>query len=196
MRNLGFLVVALAACSPDIRSGSYLCGPNETCPAGEACDGPTNQCVVASAATGFACDPVDEHEPDNTPQTGTTIGNLACVSPLSSQHGCLAPGDAQDWFQFVAPSACTAVEIQIRLSYPVAFEPLAVVLGDASGAQLATDTACPMPAAGGDDSRCLTMPLTGGQTYTIEIAPVGGDDCDGACAFNRYTLVVQTATPG
>jgi hypothetical protein len=190
------ILLALVACSPEIPSGSYLCGPNETCPDGQACDGPTNMCVTASTAAAFACDPMDEHEPDNTPQTGTAIPTLSCVSPPVTEHGCLASGDAGDWYRFTAPTSCVAVEVQIRLAYPTAFEPLAIVLADEAGTQVATDTTCKTTAAGGDDSRCLTMPLTGGQTYTIEVKPVGGDDCDGMCGFNRYTLVVQTATPG
>jgi len=190
-----WLVLALAACSPDIPSGSYECGPNATCPTGQACDGPTNTCVIASTAGAFACEASVEHD-DNTPATGTMISNLSCVSAVFSQPGCLAANDGQDWFQLTAPTGCAALEVKISVAYPVAFEPLAVALTDASGAQVATDIACKNPPPGGEDSRCITQTITPGSNYAIAVKPLGmGDDCDGTCNFNRYTLSVQLDTP-
>jgi hypothetical protein len=195
MRAAFVLVAALAACSPDIPSGSYECGPNAGCPSGQACDGPTNTCVIPSTASAFACDPMLEHD-DNTPATGTAIPQLGCVSAVFSQPGCLAANDGQDWYQFTAPSACTALEVKISVAYPIAFEPLVVILSDASGAQIATDIACKNPPPGGEDSRCITQTLTPGTPYAIAVKPLGkGDDCDGTCAFNRYSLNVQLDTP-
>jgi hypothetical protein len=190
-----WMLLALAACSPDIPSGSYECGPNAACPEGQACDGPTNTCLAPSNAGAFACDPMLEHD-DNTQATGTTVSNLACVSAVFSQAGCLAPNDGQDWFQLTAPSNCNGLEIKVSVAYPVAFEPLAIVLTDASGAQLATDSTCKNPPPGGDDSRCVTQTITSGSAYAIAVKPLGmGDDCDGTCNFNRYTLSVQLDTP-
>lgn len=190
-----WLFLALAACSPDIPSGSYECGPNAACPTGQACDGPTNTCVIASTAGAFACPASLEHD-DNTPATGTMISNLSCVSAVFSQLGCLAANDGQDWFQFVAPTSCSALEVKITVAYTVAFEPLALVLTDASGAQLATDIACKNPPPGGEDSRCITQTITPGSNYAIAVKPLGmGDDCDGTCNFNRYTFSVQLDTP-
>ncbi|HET9991864.1 MAG TPA: hypothetical protein VFQ65_25215 [Kofleriaceae bacterium] len=189
------MLLALAACSPDIPSGSYECGPNAACPTGQACDGPTNTCVIASTAGAFACDPGLEHD-DNTPATGTRVSQLACVSAVFSEPGCLAPNDGQDWFQLAAPTGCAALEVKITVAYPVAFEPLALALTDASGAQLATDSACKNPPPGGEDSRCITQTITPGSSYAIAVKPLGmGDDCDGTCNFNRYTLSVQLDTP-
>lgn len=187
--------LALAACSPDIPSGSYECGPNAACPDGQACDGPTNTCVIASTANPFACDPGLEHA-DDSPATGTIVPQLTCVSPVFSQPGCLAANDGQDWFQFVAPTGCTALEVKISVAYPVAFQPLALVLGDATGAQLATDTACKNLPPGGEDLRCITQTITPGDAYAIAVKPLGmGDDCDGTCNFNRYSLSIQLDTP-
>jgi hypothetical protein len=195
MRASLILLAALAACSPDIPTGSYECGPNSACPTGQACDGPTNTCVIASTATAFACDSTLEHD-DNTPATGTAIPPLECVSPVFSQAGCLAANDGQDWYQLAAPAGCTTLEVKINVAYPVAFEPLALVLSDGSGAQIATDTACKNPPPGGEDSRCITQNLTPGTAYAIAVKPLGkGDDCDGSCNFNRYTLSVQLDTP-
>jgi hypothetical protein len=195
MRAALFGLAALAACSPDIASGSYECGPNATCPGDQACDGPTNTCVIASTASAFACDSSLEHD-DNTPATGTTISQLSCVSAPFSQAGCLAANDGQDWYQFTTPSGCTALAVKISVAYPVAFEPLALLLSDATGAPIATDTACKSIPPGGEDSRCITQPLTVGTAYAIAVKPLGkGDDCDGTCNFNRYTLSVQLDTP-
>jgi len=191
-----WIFIALAACSPDIPNGSYECGPNEACPAGQACDGPTNTCVIASTADAFKCDPALEHD-DNTPATATLLGPFQCVSVVSSQPGCLAANDGQDWFQFQAPTGCAALQVEISVAYPVAFEPLALALTDlATGAQVATDTACKNAPPGGEDSRCITQTIASGDPYAIEVKPLGaGDDCDGKCNFNRYTLAVQLDTP-
>ncbi len=191
------LILLVTACSPDILTGSYLCGPNEACPDTQACDEPTNTCVTPAVATAFAC-PADTElaEPDDTETTGAVIANLECVSTVYTNDGCLAEGDAEDWLQFTAPAGCTAVEVVIKLNYKVAFEPLQVVLHDATGAQVATDTDCKNATLGqGEDDRCLTQTLTAGQSYGIEIKALGGDDCDGACQFNRYSLTVQLDRP-
>src|SRR6185312_7210206 len=101
-----------------------------------------------------------------------------------------------DWYQLAAPMGCAALEVKISVSYPVAFEPLALVLSDASGAPIATDTACKNAPPGGEDSRCITQTLTAGTAYAIAVKPLGkGDDCDGTCNFNRYTVTVQLDTP-
>ena len=192
MRAWMFFIV-LAACSPDIPSGSYECGPNSTCPENQACDGPTNTCVIASTATAFSC-PTDS---DNTPATGTAIPPLECVSSVFEHADCLAANDGQDYFHLTAPTGCTAVEIKVIVAYPVAFEPLALELTDTStGSQVATDTACKNPPPGGEESRCITQTITPGNPYALAVKPLGkGDDCDGACNFNRYTLSVQLDTP-
>jgi len=191
-----WMFIALAACSPDIPSGSYECGPNAACPTGQACDGPTNTCVLSSTANGFACDSGVEHD-DNTPATGTKIPQLACVSNVFQTAGCLAANDGQDWWQLTAPTGCVAVEAKVIISYPVAFEPLALALTDTTtGAQVATDTACKNPPPGGEDSRCITQTITPGDDYALAVKPLGmGDDCEGTCNFNRYTLSVQLDTP-
>ncbi|MEO8845524.1 MAG: hypothetical protein ABI591_04995 [Kofleriaceae bacterium] len=194
MRALIFL--AFAACSPDIGSGLYLCGPEQQCPNGQACDGLTNACLSPASTVPFACDPMIV-KADDTAATGTVIAaNLSCVSPVATTEGCLAKGDNHNWYKFTAPSGCTAVEVEIKVSYPDAFEPLGLVLADATGTELATDTACKAQQGNtGDSVRCLTMTITPGQAYTVDVTPAGGLDCGGDCAFNRYTLNVQVATP-
>src|SRR5690606_5891048 len=48
--SLVLVLVAAGACSPEIAPGAYLCGPERACPEGQACDGPTNICVLTSGA--------------------------------------------------------------------------------------------------------------------------------------------------
>jgi len=195
MRTLIF--VALAACSPDIGSGLYLCGPEQACPKGQACDGPTNACVSPSSSSPFACDPMVVKSDDTAAAATLIAANLSCVSPVATTDGCLANGDSHNWYKFTAPIGCTSLEVEIKISYPDAFEPLGLVLADANGSQLATDTECTgsQQSITGDNVRCLTMTITPGQAYTIDVTPAGGLDCNGDCAFNRYALSVQLATP-
>ena len=190
------LALGLAACSPDILSGSYLCGPEQSCPDGQACDGSNNTCVIASTVTPFGCLPKEEHEPDNTPATGFAVGALGCVSQVFSTHGCLAAGDTQDWFTLTAPTGCTALEIDVRVTYPVAYETLGLALADAAGTTIAMDAPCATEGGtAGDDDRCIKQTITPGSSYAVQVKPAGGGDCDGRCNFNRYTLAIQLATP-
>jgi hypothetical protein len=189
---LGVFPLGLSACAADIASGSYLCGPEQACPGGQACNGPDNVCVFASTVQPFACLPNEEHEPDNTPDQGLDIGSLDCVSAVFAQDGCLAAGDPNDWYRFTAPTGCTSLEADIRINYPLAFEPLAVVLADASGQALANDGPCAHPSGtAGDDERCITAPIPQGQSYAVQVKPAGGGDCDGHCNYNRYALTLQ-----
>lgn len=191
------VLVALAACSADIPSGSYQCGPEQACPPDQACNGADNTCVAVSQAQPFMCLAKEEHEPDNAPAMATAMPHFDCVSNVFTFDGCLAPGDTQDWFSFAAPAGCSALEADIEVSFPVAFEAVGVVLGDDAGSTVAPDGTCKAAGtAAGDDERCIQQTITPGQNYTVEIKPSGGGDCGGTCNYNRYTLQVQLTTPG
>jgi hypothetical protein len=41
----------------------------------------------------------------------------------------------------------------------------------------------------------MTMTVAAGTMYGIRIAPAGGGDCDGDCAFNRYFVTVTVDAP-
>jgi hypothetical protein len=186
----------VAACTPDISSGTYLCGPDQTCPGDQACNGSDNRCVIASTAMPFACTADEEHEPDNTIAQARALPALGCVSALFSENGCLAANDDADWFELVAPVGCTALGIDVRIGYPIAYEAVAVVLADAAGTPIATDAPCATPSGNaGDDERCLVQTISPGTTYLLQVKPAGGGDCDGACKYNRYTLGVRLETP-
>ena len=197
MRTL-WLVVMLGACSPDIVSGAYVCGAEESCPPDEACDGLTDTCVLASRAMPFACDADTEHPGDDTSATARPIPALACVSPPYRETACMPLGDTADWFELSTPASCTAVEIDARIIYPVAYEGLSLELWDlTANSSVGTDIACPDSV---DDpahvERCVKLTVTPGGHYGLVVKPSGQGACDGACAYNRYDLSVQLATPG
>lgn len=198
MRALVLVVLAAAACTPDIGSGAYVCGPEQLCPPGQACNGSDATCVTASSAQPFACDPAALHEPDDTPAQGFALPALKCVSAPLPLPGCLAAGDAQNWTVFSAPAGCTAVQIDATLVAPVAFEGVGVQLWDTSAmTQLASDEACPasLPVPSGSVATCLSHVLTPGGTYGLKVVPEGGGDCGGACNYNRYELTMRLDTP-
>jgi hypothetical protein len=192
-----FLVIALVGCTPDIFSGTYLCGPNQACPPGQACNGPDGVCELAGTEAPFACAPSSQREPDDTAAQGFALPALACVSAPYIGNGCLAAGDPADWFTFRVPSVCTAVEVQARMTYPISWETVALELWDlGSMTMIATDTACKVIPPGGELSGCITFPVANDGSYGIVIKPKGGGDCAGQCNFNRYQLTVQLSTPG
>ena len=142
MRVLWLLV--LGACAPDIASGAYVCGAEQSCPPDEACDGVTDTCVLASRALPFACDMNTEHAGDDTSATARPVPMLACVSPPYRESGCLPLGDSADWFELSTPASCTAVEVQARVTYPVAYEGLSLELWDLTmNSPVGSDIECP-----------------------------------------------------
>ena len=184
-------------CTPDIGSGSYLCGPENECPEGQSCDGVDGTCVFTNTQRPFACEPTREHEPDNTPDQAITIAGLACVSTPHIDDGCLAAADGQDWIRFRVPASCLAVQVEARVTFPVAWEPVTFELWDLTSTTLiASDAMCKSAAASGEDAGCITSPVTVDGTYGIKVRPAGGGDCGGACNYNRYQLTVQLSTPG
>ena len=199
------MLVALAACTPDVVSGAYLCGPEASCPEGQKCNGTFDEdsglqadtCVLSSLAQPFVCTPKINVEPDDTMEQGFLIKDLGCVSAPFINDGCMLEGENADWVTFAAPSVCTAVAVQARLSFSLAYQELSIELWDfAQNVRLATDGDCKSGLDTGSIRRCLDFTLVPGTKYGIKVAPKGNATCAGACAYNRYTLSVQLATPG
>jgi hypothetical protein len=191
-------LVAAAACSPHIASGAYLCGPEQSCPDEQLCNGPDNKCVAPSLAQAFDCTE-DFPNPfnDDSAATGTQLAGLQCVSGVSTSPGCLTDEDPGDWYQFDTPAACAAVGVDVIVTFPLAFEPIALQLSTDDGAPVAVDTPCknPPPPEIGEDARCVAMPLVPGHHYAIGVLHAGDAACDGRCAHNRYTFKLQLVTP-
>lgn len=197
MRSPWWLVLALAACSPQISDSAYECGPNGSCPPDQACNIDAT-CVGAGTETPFSCDPSTLHEPQGTPAQAFAIALDSCVSEAVEDDGCLQKGETADWVSFATPSDCTAVGVKATLVYPMAFEPLTMTLTDPTGATvIATGGDCEQnPSSNaGDLAGCLTMTLANATSYALDIAPTGQDDCGGDCNFNTYTLTLQLVTP-
>jgi hypothetical protein len=198
MRNVLLAVAALTACTPEIAPGAYFCGPDRNCPEGQQCDGPTNTCVLPSQVQAFACDPGDEHEPDNTPAQAFPLVGFTCATGQVISHGCLAAGDGTDWYQVTVPTGCTAGALDLQLASPIAFEPLDIELFDATGATSlgAGGTCLHQSTIGpGDVGTCVHAPVTPGTAYALQVRASDGDNCNGACNYNRYTLTVMLALP-
>ena len=192
-------LVLVAACTPEIASGSYLCGPEGYCPPDQVCSGSNNTCVLAGQEQAFACtDKYAEHEPDDTATQALAAPQLGCVSAPFIEKNCLHDGDPADWLKVTSPSGCTAVAIQVRATFPVAFEPVVLELWDlASNTMIAPSATCPAGSGivAGDDGECLTATVMTSHDYGVAVKPAGGGDCGGTCAHNRYDLSVQFATP-
>jgi hypothetical protein len=192
MRALAILLL-LAACDPDIAPGAYMCGPEEACPDGLACNRPDNLCVAPTAVKPFACGAANEEIPgDDAPATAQNLGELACISLVRGTRGCLPAGDVGDFYSFRVADGCTNVKVQASVVFPIAFESLALQLAKAGEAPVAITSACAANRATdeGEIVRCLEAPVDPG-TYALGVVPDGTGDCDRACAFNRYGFAVQ-----
>ncbi|MDB4960379.1 MAG: hypothetical protein JWP01_378 [Myxococcales bacterium] len=196
MRLAGLLAVVLAACTPEIAPGAYLCGPDQACPDDLACDGASHICVLPSQVTAFACAAGTEAEPNNGLATAQPLRTFECVSQPVELVGCAEGADSEDWYQFDVPATCTTVGVGARLTFPLAFEVLGLELVGNDGATIATGTACPNQSAeDGDEQRCLEQALVPGGHYAVRVLRSGEGSCDGACSYNRYTLSVRLETP-
>jgi hypothetical protein len=189
--------LAATACTPDIAPGTYLCGPEGLCPEGQACNGPDGICVLAGQARPFECGMFGDPPNDDTPATGTMLTNLSCASVPFEARGCLRETDAQDFFQLDVPAACSAVRIEASVSFPIAFQPLALVLSTAGAAPAPVDTPCPPSAlvSDGEDLRCVSQVVQPGGHYALGVVKGSGGDCGGACRNNRYIFRLRLTAP-
>lgn len=195
-----FLALALAACTPDIAPGTYFCGPEQLCPEDLVCNPADNICTVAAQVDPvFKCGVIehpDEKPGDDTPETGLQMTGFECVSGVRELKACLFDDDPGDWFQLDVPDNCTSVEIKTRVTFPLAFEPIAMQLSIDGGAPAAVETPCENTAVNaGQDARCFTQVVSNGAHLSIGFIHAGVANCDGACAHNRYTASVQLTTP-
>lgn len=201
------IAITAAACTPDVVPGSYFCGPEQACPEGQVCNGTEDMnagliadtCMLPSVARPFDCKPTTSSEPDDTMATGHLVQPpMTCVGTLDLKQGCMTAGDSADWVTFVAPSVCTAIQVEARLEFSIANEALTVELWDAdTNTKLSGDTECKQ---GGIDSssvrRCLDSVLVPGKTYGVQVKPTGDGSCGGDCAYNRYNMTLTFGTPG
>ena len=186
--------VLLAACSPSIAPGSYECGPEELCPEGEACNGPDGMCVTAAIAEPFSCaSGVGDVEPNDTFDTGSNpLGTDVCVTLPAQISGCVNAGDSEDWYVLHVKDTCTAAQIDTRVVFPIAFEPLVVEVRAADGSTVASGTDCAGTSdAFGDHSTCVKTPVAAGGRYAVRVVRAGVQNCGGECAYNRYTATIQ-----
>jgi hypothetical protein len=196
MRALAIAAV-LAGCTPDIATAAYVCGDEESCPPGFVCNGLDNLCVTPAVFQEFACTADESHEPDDDIAHGFPIQTDTCASSVAL-HGCLAPGDSQNWISLTTPTGCSGVEIATRNVAPIAFEPLVVSITDGAGNVLASDAPCgdASPSnTNGLDTTCGKMTVQPGMAYGVRVAPAGGGDCNGDCAFNRYYVTITVDIP-
>jgi hypothetical protein len=197
MRVVVLLSIALAACTPDVASETYYCGPNAACPEGQLCNGPDYTCVLPSSATAFACDPKIPTEPDDTAAQAHALPTLVCEQVPFVDENCLLEGDAEDWVKFQAPTGCLGgIELEATVYFPIAFARIAIELWNLDTmTKLDEDAACTQTAEAGEDNRCITVALTPGTNYGIKVRPAGDRDCDGGCRYNFYRLTVGLSAP-
>ncbi len=194
--RLACTAVLLAACSADVAPGSYFCGPEQLCPEGQACNGVDHICVLPSKVQPFSCQNENDPMGDDSPSSGQVIANLACVSEVKETRGCLIGNDPGDWYQLDVPATCTAVQIQARVQFPVAFQPLGFQFSTSNGPASAVDSPCKATTQDdGEDIRCFAMTVTPGSHVAVGVVRTGDADCGGTCAHNRFLLDVQLSTP-
>jgi hypothetical protein len=191
MRRLALLMLLVAACTPDITTMSYYCGEEAACPPELRCDGPTALCVYPEDVAVFECPAgTNDAEPDDDTASAADLGTLGCGGVPFTDNGCIDAAGDLDHAALTMPASCDGT-LELRLRYPLAFLPLQVELLDASGDLVEAGTVCENADTSAQVTTCLTASVVAGDPYVIRIRPADDAlDCDGACAFNRYTLSI------
>lgn len=175
------LAVALAACTADIQSGTYLCGPQGQCPPGQACDPTSTRCVLPEQVEPFTC------------TAGQPMGPLQCAGNASTLD-CLMNADTRLHYTVTTPTTCDET-MTVKALFPVGLMPLQITVRDAAQAVVATSMPCGTD-VNGTSTACLSFAATRSTTYDLE---VGGampiEDCGGNCPFNRFLLSVVYGGP-
>lgn len=186
----------LGACTPEIVSGAYLCGPDESCPDDQRCNPASGLCVSPGSVEAFACGKAQtEVEPNNSKAGAQVIPPLGCASSLTEIGGCTPAGDADDWFVFDVPATCTTTVAHLRLSSSIAFQTLGITLSGPNGTFEASASACASSLSDdGEVQVCLDQAVTPDSTYAVRVGPSGGGNCEGDCPYNRYSLHLQLGT--
>jgi hypothetical protein len=190
MRALFAILAFATACSPDVPPGTYLCGPEELCPEGLACDRTTALCE--SRPKEFACGDNADVPGDDTPATAQTIGELPCSSLVQQRKSCLPLGDTGDFYAFTVGSTCTSARLVANVTFPIAFQNLVLQLAKEGEPPVTMTTACPNNNSDedGNAAACLSTTIAPG-SYVLGVVPDGTGTCDDECRFNRYNMGLQ-----
>ena len=105
-----------AACSPDIASGAYLCGPQAAVPAGRGVRRRDRHVRAHVGREPFACDTGTEHAGDDTPATAQPDSAARVrLAALSATAAACRSATPRTGSRSRRRPACTAVEVQARL---------------------------------------------------------------------------------
>lgn len=184
----------LCACSPEIGTGTYFCGPERLCPPDLECNDQTITCVVPAETEAFSCPAAaNTAEPDNDLDSARDLGTLACgvIDPLIDAPGCVPEIGDVDLYKFEYDDECSGADphIEVVVRFPVAFVPLALELLDAEGAVIGAGELCTSTAdRTGTDRVCLESRLASGTYYLRVRVADDAPDCDGTCHYNRYLV--------
>jgi hypothetical protein len=196
MRGVVLLPFVIGACTADIAPDTYFCGPERLCPEGLACNDADNICTVPSAVESFGCGeiggvPIPDLVGDDTPGEGLDVTNVNTCTIMRELRACLFDEDPGDWFQFdLAAGSCGGDFTLVgKVTYAVAFEPMAIHLSTNEGTPEVIDVECEDPTEiGGQTQRCFEVPITGGAHYSVGVLHSDRENCGGDCSHNRYIL--------
>jgi hypothetical protein len=191
---IAVLGVAAAACTPDIGTNTYFCGPERLCPPDLECNDAEVTCVLPSQTEAFSCPAnANDAEPDDDLASAFDLGSLSCgqFDPLIDEPGCVPDASDVDLYRFEYDAECAGTDphIDVKVRFPIALVPLTLELLDADGAVLQVGELCtPSNDQTGSDRLCLEGRLASG-TYFLRIRSAdGAPDCDGTCHYNRYQV--------
>jgi hypothetical protein len=180
--------LALAACEPEIISGTYFCGPERGCPPDLACDGATLRCVRPEQVEPFRCAAGSQAaEPDDELASAQSLGVLGCRSRVVDLTGCIADAADVDHLRVEGPAGCNGT-LQVVMHHPVALADLALEVLDEAGQPVAAGAVCLALDVTGRVRTCVEAPIAPGQIRIVRVRGSGAGTCDGDCAHNQYYL--------
>ncbi len=200
---LSLVSLMLVQCKPDISRNTYFCGPDSLCPPNLACQVGDNEsftfnCVLPREVDAFTCPEFTaDAEPDDNAEQARDMGDVGCGEQVQFQNwGCIIDDDV-DHFQFTRPSDCNGADPRAKatLRFPLGASPLAMELLNEAGEVLSTGEICTdQQDSTGTEQICVENRDLPPGTYRLRISldDAANADCDGACRFNHYQLVIAS----
>lgn len=185
---------ALAACTPDIGTSTYYCGPERLCPPDLECNDANFTCELPSLVQAFECPAAsNDAEPDDDLDTARDLETLSCgvFDPLQDEAGCVPAAGDVDLYKFEYDDQCSGSDphIEVKVRFPIAHVPLTLELLDDAGQVMQEAELC---TASNDQTGmervCLEARLSSGTYYLRVRVPDNAPDCDGACHYNFYRI--------
>ncbi len=186
-------VLAAAACSAEIGTGTYFCGPEQFCPPDLECNPNTFSCETPGTFEAFSCPfGASVNEPDEAMADAYEL-TLECGANTEDFTLCIDDGQDVDHFSFEMEECFgESPHLSFEIRYPVALAELQLELLDDAGQVLEVAETCTAEQNfTGMEWKCIDIPPLEPGVYFLRVSTTGERTCSGDCEHNQYRLAYR-----